>query len=284
MTLEDALQPEVLSDRIQAARSVARTWETEPVKARVERLRPLFAEILARKDEIADLICVENGSRVEAVGHEITTCLANLDFLLRRAPAVLAPRKQGLKWLPHRQAMITRRAYGVVLVISPWNVPLAIPMGAILSAVLAGNAVILKPSEITPRIGDLVVDLLQACHLPPGLVQVIHGDGQVGAALIEARPDKVCFTGSVATGRRVMAAAAQHPIPVTLELGGVDAMIVCEDADLELAASAAAWGATFNGGQVCASVERLLVHSSIAEHFGQLLADKLERLIRSKVN
>jgi succinate-semialdehyde dehydrogenase/glutarate-semialdehyde dehydrogenase len=279
MSSEDGIQAEALAERVAAARSLAHTWEHEPIAARVERLRPLFAELRNRRDEIADLICEENGKpRVEAVGHEITTCLANLDFLLRRAPEVLGPRKQGLKWMPNRQAMIIRRAHGVVLVISPWNVPLAIPLAAVLSSVLAGNAVILKPSEVTPRIGGLIGDLLRCCHLPPGLVQVIQGDGKVGAGLIAARPDKVFFTGSVATGRRVMAAAAQHPIPVSLELGGVDAMIVCEDADLELAASAAAWGATFNGGQVCASVERLLVQESVVEHFSQLLADKLERI------
>ena len=128
-----------------------------------------------------------------------------------------------------------------------------------------GNGVLLKPSEETPRLGDLLGDLFNTCSLPPNLFTVIQGDGSVGAGLIAARPDKVFFTGSVATGRMVMAAAAAHPVPVCLEMGGVDAMIVCEDADLELASSAAVWGGTFNHGQVCASVERLLVHESIAD-------------------
>ena len=176
MSSQAALQTDPFRERIATARSVSRTWEAEPIDARVERLRPLFAELRSRRDEIADLICEENGKpRVEAVGHEVTTCLANLGFLIERAPEILAPRKQGLKWMPNRRAVLHRRPHGVVLVISPWNVPLAIPMGAVLASLLAGNAVILKPSEVTPRIGALVGDLLQCCSLPPGLVQIIQG-------------------------------------------------------------------------------------------------------------
>ena len=282
MNKRDSIGPDVMGEFVRRSRAAGASWVSLSVLERVERLRLLSREILARKNEIANLISAENGkARVESVAHEIATSLANLDYLCRVAPRVLAPKRQHLKWSPDRRAMLYRRPFGVVLVISPWNVPLAIPLGAVMAALIAGNSVILKPSEITPKVGDLLFGLLRCCRLPESLVQVVQGDGVVGAGLIAAKPDKVVFTGSVSVGRKVMAAAARHPIPVTLELGGIDAMVVREDANLELAASAACWGATFNGGQVCASVERVLVHDSIVDPFSELLADKLARITKS---
>jgi succinate-semialdehyde dehydrogenase/glutarate-semialdehyde dehydrogenase len=191
---------------------------------------------------------------------------------------VLGDARIRLPNLPHRTAVRHHRPYGVVVAIAPWNFPFLIPFSQVLPALLAGNAVVLKPSELTPDVGRLLVDLVHEAGLPEGLLQVAVGDGALGAALVDARPDKVLFTGSVATGRRVMAAAAAHPIPVGLELGGVDALVVRADADLEFTASAIAWGATFNGGQACCSVERLLVHESIADRLLVRVADKLRRI------
>jgi len=260
-------------------RSAGETWASCSVSERAERLLPLVEAISARSDEIVALICEENGKpSVEALAHEVLPSLANIRYLLGRGPKVLAPKGQFIKWLPFRKAQICQRPFGVVAVISPWNVPLAIPLGQVVAGLLAGNAVVLKPSEFTPRVGALIGELVAACDLPDGLFQVVQGDGKVGAGLIKARPDKVFFTGSLGTGRKVMAAAAKHPIPVSLELGGIDAIIVCKDADLEYAASAAAWGATFNAGQICASLERILVHESVADFFLQLVTDKLKRI------
>lgn len=261
------------------ARQAQRQWAALRVQERAARIAPLAGVLAARSEELAELIHAENGKpRSEAMGQEVLNCIRLVQHACRTAPRVLAPRT--VKTLmAHRQSQVHRRPFGVVLIVSPWNIPLYIPLGQVVSALLAGNAVVLKPSELTPRCGAVIAELLE---LPEGLLQVVQGDGTVGAELIAARPDRVCFTGSVATGRKVMAACASFPIPVSLELGGVDAMIVREDADLELAASAATWGATFNGGQACCSVERLLVHRSIHDAFLARVADKMGRIDRRR--
>lgn len=259
------------------SRSASRAWEAVPARERGRLLGAVADRLAARADALAELIAEENGKpRVEALGHDVLPSLQHLRWLEEHAEGVLADRPQPLTWMPSRAAVLRRRAHGVVLAISPWNFPLAIPMAQVASALAAGNAVVLKPSEVTPRVAETLLELFEP--LPPGLLSVVHGDGSVGAALVEAGPDAVTFTGSLAAGRLVMAAAAKHPIPVSLELGGVDAMIVCDDADLELASSAAAWGATCNTGQVCASVERILIQRGVADEFVLRLRQKLEAI------
>jgi acyl-CoA reductase-like NAD-dependent aldehyde dehydrogenase len=259
------------------ARAASKAWEARSVLHRARVLGRVADRLAREADDVAALISEENGKpAVEALGHDVLPSVQYLRWIEDHAADVLAERATPLQWMPVRSAVRRRRAHGVVLVISPWNFPLAIPLAQVATALVAGNAVVLKPSEVTPRCADALAALFD--DLPDGLLTVVHGAGDVGAALIDARPDKILFTGSLATGRRVMAAAAQHPIPVSLELGGVDAMIVREDADLELASAAAAWGATCNTGQVCASVERLLVHESVLEEFRLRLIDKLDRI------
>ena len=156
---------------------------------------------------------------------------------------------------------------GVVGIIAPWNFPFQLSMVPVVSALIAGNTVVLKPSEVTPITGEIIDEIFRRIGMPRGVVEVIQGDGSTGAALTRAPIDKVFFTGSVATGRKVMAAAAEHPIPVELELGGKDAMIVLEDANLERAAKAAMWGGLVNCGQMCTSVERILVVDEVHDRF-----------------
>jgi succinate-semialdehyde dehydrogenase/glutarate-semialdehyde dehydrogenase len=263
------------------SREAQQEWREVPVAERVRRLAPLADQLLARREELARRIGEENGKPpLEALMHEVTPSIAVVQWLVEAAPRLLAPQKLSLGWLPQRRATLYRVPFGVVLVISPWNMPFSIPFGHVVTALAAGNAVVLKPSEVTPRSAEIIAELCDAIDLPRDLFLIEQGAGDQGARLIAAAPDRIIFTGSVVTGKRVMRAAAETPapIPVTLELGGVDAMIVRADADLELAASAAAWGVTFNGGQVCASVERLLVHHSVHESFLQRLSDKLERI------
>lgn len=262
-------------------RAAQREWGGLTVAERMDRLKPLGSLLVHRMSAIAERIVRENGKpEFEAITHEIGVCVAALDHLSRTAPDVLSGRAESNVWLPFRRATVTPRPFGCVLIIAPWNVPLAIPLTQVLTGLAAGNAVVLKPSEVTPDIGALIGDLLGELNLPEALVQVVHGDGATGAALVAAGPDKVFFTGSVATGRRVMQAAASTPrlTPVCLELGGVDALIVCDDADLDFAASAATWGGLFNGGQVCASVERVLVHHSVVAPLVARMAERIERL------
>ncbi len=271
------------NEAIALARAAQAEWGATPVGDRVRRLQPAADRIRRDIQSFVDVVVEENGKpAVEVIAHELLPAVAYVRWLAGAASGLLAPTPRRVTWAPHRRVTVRRRPFGVVLVISPWNIPFLIPFTQVFAALAAGNAAVLKPSEITPRCGDLVAAALAECELPAGLFTIVHGAGDVGAALLEQRPDKVTFTGSVATGRKVMAACADHLIPVGLELGGVDALIVCEDADLEYAASAIAWGGTFNHGQVCASVERVLVHASVHDDLVDRVADKMERIDRRR--
>jgi acyl-CoA reductase-like NAD-dependent aldehyde dehydrogenase len=166
-----------------------------------------------------------------------------------------------------KRCLVEPRPYGVVAVISPWNYPFALAMPPLIAALLAGNTVILKPSEVTAATGVLMERLIQRVPELAPFVRVVHGDGSVGAALVQARPDFIFLTGSTPTGKKVMAAAAEHLIPVTCELGGKDPLIVLEDADVDAAAKWAVWGAYFNTGQTCMAVERVYVVAPVYDQF-----------------
>jgi acyl-CoA reductase-like NAD-dependent aldehyde dehydrogenase len=164
-------------------------------------------------------------------------------------------------------------------IISPWNFPWAIPLGEVVMALMAGNAVVLKPSELTPLVALKIGEVFGRAGLSEGLLEIITGDGTTGAALVEAGVDKVMFTGSVATGKRVAEACARRLTPVVLELGGKDPMIVLDDADVDTAARAAVWGAFANSGQACASVERCYVQAGIAPKFTERVVE-LTRMLK----
>ncbi|WP_051178550.1 aldehyde dehydrogenase family protein [Nocardia concava] len=260
------------------ARVTQAGWGALSVDERVRVLGELPQRLSGELERIAEVIVGENGKpRAEALAHEVVPAIALAKHHLESAVETLGASRISSATAPYRKGVRTHRPYGVVVAIAPWNLPFLIPFSQVLPALIAGNAVVLKPSELTPKVAEVLVDVISA-GLPEGLLQLAVGDGTVGAELIEARPDKVLFTGSVATGRKVMAAAARYPIPVGLELGGIDAAVVLEDADLEFATSAVAWGATFNGGQACCSVERVLVHQSLHDAFLVRLADKLRRI------
>ena len=175
--------------------------------------------------------------------------------------------------MANNAASVAYRPFGVVAVIGPWNYPVFTPMGSIAYALAAGNAVVFKPSEHTPGIGEwLARSFLEAVGRP--VLQVVTGYGETGGALCAAGVGKVAFTGSPATARRVMAACAETLTPVLMEAGGKDALIVDEDADLDAAADAAIWGAAANAGQTCAGVERVYVHERVYDDFLRELTDK----------
>jgi succinate-semialdehyde dehydrogenase/glutarate-semialdehyde dehydrogenase len=177
-----------------------------------------------------------------------------------------------------KRGKLVREPYGVIGIISPWNYPFSIPAIETLGALLSGNAVVLKPSELTPLIAQELERLLMAAGLNPALMQVVIGEGPAGAALLDSPIDKLIFTGSVATGTRVAEAAARRLLPVVLELGGKDPMIVLDDANLEIATSGAVWGAFMNAGQTCLSVERCYVHRSLYEPFLEKCREKIAKL------
>jgi acyl-CoA reductase-like NAD-dependent aldehyde dehydrogenase len=177
-----------------------------------------------------------------------------------------------------KRGLLVREPHGVIGIIAPWNYPFSIPATEALAALATGNAVVLKPSEFTSLVALELASLLQKAGVPKGIFQVVVGDGVTGAALMASEIDKLVFTGSVATGKRIAQTAAGRLLPVLLELGGKDPMIVLEDADLDVASSGAVWGAFVNAGQACLSVERCYVARGIYDSFLKTCAEKVGKL------
>lgn len=255
---------------VRRARAAQPAWAQLSFRERGRVILEARQLLLAERDEIALLVSQETGKPIaEALAMEIVPTLAAMHYFAHASADLLRPQKIdiGQYGLMGRTSKIMFRPLGVIGIISPWNFPLATPADEVVMALMAGNAVVLKPSELTPLIALKLGDLFNRAGLPTGLLEVVTGDGSTGAALVDARVDKIMFTGSVATGKRVAAAAAKYLTPVVLELGGKDPMIVLEDADIENAARGAVWGAFANSGQACASVERCYVQESIAPEF-----------------
>ena len=266
---------------VEQARAAQPAWAAAGVRVRVEVLRNFQRRLHEKKREVARLITREAGKPyVEALLTDVLVTLDFARFCAQRAPALFRPEPvpHGNPALKAKSGYLLRHPHGVVGIISPWNYPLAIPAGEVLGALVMGNAVVLKPSEFTTLTALDLRMLLLASGVPEALIQVIPGDGATGAALVASPINKLIFTGSVPTGRRVAAAAAERLLPVILELGGKDAMLVLDDADLEVASSAAVWGAFVNAGQTCLSVERCYVHRSLHDKFVDMCVAKTARL------
>jgi acyl-CoA reductase-like NAD-dependent aldehyde dehydrogenase len=233
-------------------------------------------ELVRARSAILDRLERETGkTRFDVVGELMGVCL-DLGYLARRAPRWLATQRVSARPLLGKRALVAYRPHGVVGIISPWNAPLNLALGDAIPALLAGNAVVIKPSELAPLGVQRAVEAMQRT-LPPDVLQVVIGAGETGAALID-HVDMICVTGSPETGRRVMERASRRLTPVLLELGGKDPMIVLQDADLERATRAAAWGGCMMTGQVCMSVERVYVEAPIAEAFTQKLVEVMRGL------
>ncbi|MBI4412601.1 MAG: aldehyde dehydrogenase family protein [Deltaproteobacteria bacterium] len=266
---------------VQRAHSALTMWESLGFKKRGRLMMELRRVILRRMDEIAELVSKENGKPViEAISHDIMPTIDLITWVAKKSEKLLKKETIKLgKWsLMGHRSQLEYYPYGVVAVISPWNFPFSIPMGEIVMALMTGNTVVFKPSEYTPLAGIKIGELFKEAGVPATVVEVVTGDGSTGAALVDSEVNKIVFTGSVATGKKIMETAAKRLIPITLELGGKDPLLVLPDADLDLASSAAVWGAFCNSGQVCASIERVYVHESIAERFTRLVVEKTEKL------
>ena len=266
---------------VQRARDGWQSLRRLSVAERLAHLALLREAILRRREAIVDRIQRDTGkSRSDALISEIFGVLDNLAWLEAHAPKLLADRKQHTPLaLMGKTSWTWYEPLGTILVIAPWNYPFYQAIVPIACAVAAGNAVVYKPSEWTPLEG-LVEDLLAEAQFAPHWVQVVYGAGAAGAALVDQRPDKIFFTGSTRTGRAILARAAPHLIPVELELGGKDAMIVFDDVTVARAAAGAAWGALTTTGQSCTSVERCYVQRSIYEPFKQELVRQVRALVQ----
>ncbi|HEU4478038.1 MAG TPA: aldehyde dehydrogenase family protein [Pyrinomonadaceae bacterium] len=261
---------EEVRSAIYRARAAQPAWAKRSFQERGQIILKARERMLAQVEELGLLISRETGKPVsEAISMEIVPTLDAMHHFARNAEKLLRPQKLdiGQYGLMGRSSRIVYKPVGVVGIISPWNFPLATPAQEIVMALVAGNSVVLKPSELTTLTALKLGEIFRDSGLPTGLLEIVTGYGATGASLIDARVDKIMFTGSVATGKRVAAAAAHHLTPVVLELGGKDPMIVLEDADVANAARAAVWGAFANSGQACASVERCYVHESVAPQF-----------------
>ena len=266
---------------VERARAAQPAWASVGVRARVEILRRFQRLLHQKKDDIARTITRENGKpQVEALLTEVLVVLDAARFLIENAYAVLKPEPvpHGNLVMKTKSAHLVREPYGVIWIISPWNYPFSTPATEGLAALVAGNAVVIKPSEFTPLAALELASLLHEAGVPADVFQVVVGDGSAGAVLVEAPIDKIVFTGSVRTGKRVAEAAAKKLLPVLLELGGKDPMLVLEDADLDVVTSGALWGAFMNAGQTCLSVERCYVARSLCERFLTVVVEKTRKL------
>jgi succinate-semialdehyde dehydrogenase/glutarate-semialdehyde dehydrogenase len=276
--------PEEVARAVGRAREAQPEWSKRRFSERGRLIMKARKIILNEMEEIALLISRETGKPVsEAFSMELATTLDLMQYFARKAASLLSPRRisVGQYALMGRSSYEIYKPFGVVGIISPWNFPWATPLDEVVMALLAGNTVVLKPSELTPLTGLKIKDVFDRAGLADGVLEVVTGDGSTGAALVGAGVDKIIFTGSVATGKRVAEAAAKYLTPVVLELGGKDPMIVLDDANIPNAARGAIWGAFANSGQCCAAVERCYVHESIAERFIAEVVTETKRLRQS---
>ncbi len=272
--------PAEVQAAVDRARAEARWWQDQGPALRRSHLRAWKGVIARGIHELADLVHAENGKPHGDAILEITLAVDHIEWAAKHAPKVL-----GLKRVPsglmaaNQAAMVEYQPLGVIGVIGPWNYPVFTPMGSLAYALAAGNAVVFKPSEYTPGIGRWLEGAWHtAAPSGPDVLQVVTGLGDTGAALCRAGVDKVAFTGSTATARKVMAACAEHLVPVLMECGGKDAMIVDDDADVVAAADAALWGGMSNAGQTCIGIERVYATEAVYDAFVSELTSRAGEL------
>jgi acyl-CoA reductase-like NAD-dependent aldehyde dehydrogenase len=272
--------PEEVEQAVARARSAQSAWGALPVKERAHHLLKVRDIFVERRDWVLDTIRKDTGkTRCDALLADVFTVVDGTTYFCKIAPRALKPKRIPLHFFKNKKSYLLYEPLGVVGVITPWNFPTAF-LTDVMLALLAGNTVLLKPSEVTPLIGEMTAEIFSSAGMPEGVFQVVSGDGTTGAALVRSDVDKVVFTGSVRTGKSIYRELAQKDrfTPVVLELGGKDPMIVLEDADIERAAEAAVWGGLVNSGQMCASIERVYVAEQVAEKFTSIVVERVKKL------
>jgi acyl-CoA reductase-like NAD-dependent aldehyde dehydrogenase len=249
---------------VAAARRSQEAWGALPIEERGARMLRFRDAIVDRSDEVVDLLARECGKpKQEALLHEVMVVADIATHLAKNAPRILEPRQISVHLMKHRKSYLHFVPRGVVGVISPWNYPFQLPLRDVIAALVAGNAAVLKPSEVTPLIALKAKEIWDGAGLPEDVFQVVTGTGPTGAALIDAGIQFLVFTGGVATGKRVAAACGERLIPCVMELGGKAPLIACSDAEVERTARAVTFGGFSNCGQVCISVERVYAHRDV---------------------
>lgn len=270
--------PTEITQASQEMNIAAKIWSQKPIEERIRILQKFQQVMIDSLDEITDVLNQDCGKSRQDALIEVFVTLDMLKQYCKHAPRWLRGEKVSRGLYFFKNCFVEHRPYGVVAVIAPWNYPLALSMPPTLAALLTGNTVLLKPSEVTAASGLLMERLFQRVPELAPFVRVLHGDGVVGAAMVNTNPDYIFLTGSTPTGRKVMQAAADSLTPVACELGGKDAMIVLADADLPGAARWGVWGAFFNTGQTCMSVERVYVVEEVYDRFVELAVEEARKL------
>ncbi len=273
---------EEVKTRIATARLAQTAWGKLPVKERVKRMRPIKRYIIENADNLVETIARNNGKvRIDALATEVIPAAMAMNYYLKKSPRFLRDRRNhtGNILLMNKRSKVVRVPYGVVGIISPWNYPYAIAFSEVIMALIAGNAVVLKTASETQGVGLALKETIAAADLPPGIFQYVNLPGRLaGDALLENGVDKLFFTGSVAVGKYLMKKASETLTPLSLELGGNDPMLVCEDADLDRAVGGAIWAGFSNAGQSCGGVERVYVHQAVYDVFLQKLTERVQNL------
>ncbi|MFC3849852.1 aldehyde dehydrogenase family protein [Corynebacterium hansenii] len=260
--------PQEVGAAVGRARQAQKWWWNQGPRGRKRWLLEFKKALAARSEELASVIARETGKPHDDALLEVLLAIEHLDWAAKNAPKVLEREKVGTGVLMSNQkAYVDRIPFGVVGVIGPWNYPVYTPMGSISHALAAGNAVVFKPSEMTPGAGEFLADTWRSLGASGQIIEVVTGYGDTGAALVESGVDKVAFTGSPRTARKIMESCSKNLTPLVIEGGGKDAMIVLDDADLKAAAQAAAFGAFGNAGQTCVGIERVYVVEKVADAF-----------------
>lgn len=272
-----------ISSSFLAARIVQKKWAETSFEKRAKHMKKMQKYIVKNADKLVELLCEDTGkTRIDALADEVLPCAFACKWYAKNAGKILKSKNPGnsIPILAYKRHTLNYIPLGVVGVISPWNYPLSIPFGELVMGLMAGNAIMLKASyEVTPQITKLLSKIVEAGEFPPGLVTFIEAPGpEVSEAFFKNGIDKIFFTGSVRVGKILMKNASETLTPLSLELGGNDAMIVLPDADLERATNGAAWGAYQNAGQTCAGIERAYVHEDVYDEFVEKLAAKTASL------
>ena len=265
-----------VAQTVERAHEAASWWASLSWAERRTRLLAWKSYLTRYIGRLAELVHTETGKPLADAQLEILLAIVHIDWAARNARKVLRPRRvrPGLVAI-NMAATLEYQPLGVVGVIGPWNYPVFTPMGSIAYALAAGNAVVFKPSELTPAVGEWLVNSFAEVVPEQPVLQLITGAGQTGEFLARSAVNKIAFTGSAATAKKVMAACAENLTPMVAECGGKDAFIVGDDADLDAAADAAAWGALSNAGQTCVGVERVYVADPVYHSFLEKLIERM---------
>lgn len=276
-TVDDDAQVQKLLDTAESAFS---SWRDTPISERVAYCWKLKDIIYEHRSELIDIISKTTGKpKVEALTAEIIPVLDLITYFSKKARHVFKKKSIPLHLFVYKKSEIYYEPYGVVAILSPWNYPFSIAMGEIILAILAGNTVIVKPSEFVFPIAKNIKELIELAGFPKGVVNICFGEAKAGQAIITSPIiRKISFTGSTQVGQKILEQAAKNLTPCLLELGGKDAALVCQDANLDLVADGLVWGGFTNSGQVCASVQRVYVEKPIAEELIDKIISKTKSL------